>query len=86
MRLYDPEFVLAAVAVRSLKCYLGWRWVCNSKEPPYQGHAFLISGETIAILSIGGKMPSEKERLARVEMSSEKTEEQDLRSEVGIKS
>ena len=47
---------------------------------------FLISGETRAILNLDGKMPLEKERLARVEMSSEKTEEQDLISEVGIKS
>ena len=47
---------------------------------------FLISSETSAILNLVGKMPSEKERLARVEMSSEKTEEQDLISEVGINS
>ena len=47
---------------------------------------FLINGQTSANLKIAGKIPSEKERLARVEMSSEKTEEQDLRSEVCIKS
>ena len=43
--------------------------------------SFLISGETIVILNLDGKMPSEKERLARVEISSEKTEEQELKSE-----
>ena len=46
---------------------------------------FLISGETSASLNLDG-VPSEKERLARVGMSSEKTEEQDFISEVGIKS
>ena len=47
---------------------------------------FLISGETSAILNLDWKMSSEKNRLARVEMSFEKTEEQDLMSEVGMKS
>ena len=47
---------------------------------------FLISGETSASLNLDGKVPSEKERLARVEIRSEKTEEQDFISEVGIKS
>ena len=36
---------------------------------------FLISGETRASLNLDGKVPSEKERLARVEMSSEKTDQ-----------
>ena len=48
--------------------------------------SFLISGETSASLNLDGKVPSEKERLAMVEMNSEKTEEQDFISEVGIKS
>ena len=72
MRLYDLELVLAAVALRSWKCYLGWKWVCNSMEPLYRGHVFLVSGDTSASLNLDGKVPSEKERLARVEMSSEK--------------
>ena len=29
MRLYDLELVVAAVALRYWKCYLGWKWVCN---------------------------------------------------------
>ena len=33
-----------------------------------------------------GKTPCEKDRLARLDMSSEKTPEQDLRREVGMKS
>ena len=47
---------------------------------------FLISGDTSASLNLYGKVSSQKERLARVEMSSEKTEGQDFISEVGIKS
>ena len=47
---------------------------------------FLVSGETSASLNLDGKVPSKKERLARVEMSSEKIKEQDFISEVGIKS
>ena len=47
---------------------------------------FLISGETSASLNQDGMVPSEKKRLARVEMSSEKIEEQDFINEVGIKS
>ena len=36
----DLELVLAAVALRSWKCYLGWKWVCNSMGPLYRGHVF----------------------------------------------
>ena len=38
------------------------------------------------LVMVDGKVPSQTERLAMVEMSSEKTEEQDLISKVGIKS
>jgi len=47
---------------------------------------FLRRGVTEVLLKHVGKTPSEKERFARVEMRSEKTELQDLRREVGMKS
>ena len=78
MRLYDLELVLSAVALRSWKCYLGWKWVCNSMGVSLSRPCFLISDETSASLNLNGKVPSEKERLARVKMSSEKTEKQDF--------
>ena len=40
--------------------------------------------DTSASLNLDGKMPWEKERLSRVEMSSEITQEKDLMSDVGI--
>ena len=40
----------------------------------------------VRVENLDGKVPSKKKMLARVEMSSEKTEEQDFISEVGIKS
>jgi hypothetical protein len=45
---------------------------------------FLRSGDMIADLNEEGKVPWLKERLARVEISSEKTELHDLTRDVGI--
>jgi hypothetical protein len=45
---------------------------------------FLSNGVTEAALNMDGKTPSEKDRLASVQMSSEKTTGHDLMSEVGI--
>ena len=45
-----------------------------------------MSGVTLAHLKEEGKRPSLNERFASVDIRSEKTPEQDLRSEVGIKS
>ena len=47
---------------------------------------FLSKGITTAFLKEVGKQPSENERLARTEMSSEKTPGQDLIREGGIRS
>jgi hypothetical protein len=43
---------------------------------------FLISGETTANLNVKGKVPWLKDRLARVEMITEKTELHDLMREM----
>jgi hypothetical protein len=45
---------------------------------------FLRSGETTANLNVEGKVPWLKDRLARVEMSTEKTELHHLMREVGM--
>ena len=47
---------------------------------------FFSKGVTLAILKEKGKQPWKIERLAREDMRCEKTEEQDLMREVGIKS
>ena len=47
---------------------------------------FLSRGITTAFLNRVGKQPSEKERLARMEISSEKTPGQDLIRKGGIRS
>ena len=47
---------------------------------------FLRSGVTWANLNVKEKMPSDMDRLARCATSSEKTEEQDLMREEGMKS
>ena len=46
---------------------------------------FLRVGVTWATLNMVGKTPCEKDKLARLDMRTEKTPEQDLRSEVGMK-
>ena len=46
----------------------------------------MISGVTTADRNVEGKMPSAKDMLARLEISSENTAGQDLISEVGTKS
>ena len=47
---------------------------------------FLRIGVTCANLNLVGKVPCAKDMLARLDMRTEKTPEQDLRSEVGTKS
>jgi hypothetical protein len=55
--------------VVSIKCWLLEKWT---------------SGETAANLNVEGKVPRLEERLARVEMSTGKTELHDLMREVGM--
>jgi hypothetical protein len=48
------------------------------------GTGFLRRGETMADLNVQGKVPWLKDRLARTEMSTEKTDLHDLMREMGM--
>jgi hypothetical protein len=62
------------------KFEVGRKWAGLSASSP----GFLRSGETTANLNVTGKVPWLKERLSRVEMSTEITELYDLMREVKI--
>jgi len=70
-----------------IRCYLGWRLAEIGRKLAglsASSPGFLSSGETTANLNLVGKKPLLKDKLASVEMSSEKTEPHDLMREVGM--
>ena len=64
------------------KFEIGRKLAGSVEESP----GFLKIGVTCANLNMVGKVPCEKDKFARLDIRTEKTPEQDLRSEVGMKS